>query len=354
MKKEIKIENKFIGENHPCFIIAEAGVNHNGSLTLAKKLVDVAVDAGVDAVKFQTFKTEDLVTKKTDMAKYQKNNTKINETQFEMLKKLELNENDFIELKNYCDKKNIIFMSTPHTDSSIDFLDSLMPAFKIGSGDVTNIPLLEKVAKKGNPIILSVGMANLEEVRLAVNSITKFNNDLILLHCTTNYPCPRTNVNLSVMDTLKKEFGLLVGYSDHTEGINISIMAANYGAQLVEKHFTLDKNMEGPDHKASLNPNELKEMVKKIRENKKIDIPEEILGSTDKIPTKEEIEIAKVARKSIVALVNIPKGTIITKDMLTIKRPGIGLSPSKLYDVIGKKTLKNIERDELIKLNDLE
>jgi N-acetylneuraminate synthase/N,N'-diacetyllegionaminate synthase len=341
--KKIKIGNKLIGEEKPCFIIAEAGVNHNGSLELAKKLVDGAKEVGVDAIKFQTFKAEDLVTKKTEMASYQKKNMGKKESQFEMLKKLELTERDFIELKKYCDKKGIIFLSTPHTEDAIDFLESLVPVYKIGSGDLTNLPFLEKVARKQKPIILSTGMATLNEIREAVNTIKKErNNKIILLHCTTNYPCPLEEVNLRAMLTLKKEFNLPVGYSDHTLGILVPIMAVAMGAKIIEKHFTLDKNLPGPDHKASLEPKELKEMVESIRN------VEKALGNGIKRPTKNEEKIKSFVRKTIVAKVNIPKGIKITKEMLSIKRAGVGIEPKYLKKIIGKVAKKNIVKEEII------
>ncbi len=325
------------------FIIAEAGVNHNGNFNLAKKLIDVAKKAKVDAVKFQTFKSENVVTKKTKMATYQKKNIGKKQTQLEMIKKLELSKNDFIKLEKYCDKKNITFLSTPHSEDIIDFLNDLIPIYKIASGDLTNLPFLEKIAKKQKPIILSTGMATMNEVREAVKIIKKQkNNRIILLHCTTNYPCPPDKVNLKAMLTLKKEFDLPVGYSDHTSGYDVPIMATAMGAQVLEKHFTLDKNLPGPDHKASLEPTELKKMVKKIRETEKI------LGNGIKKPTKSEQNIKKIVRKSIIARTDIPKNTKIRKEMLIIKRPGTGIAPKNINKILNKKSKKNIERDSLI------
>ena len=355
--KEIKIRNKVIGENQPVFIIAEAGVNHNGDFELAKKLIDAAKESRADAVKFQTFQAENLVTKHASMAEYQEKNTGKKETMQEMIKKLEISYDDFKKLKNYCDEKDILFLSTPHSDDAIDFLDPLMPVFKIGSGDLTNFPFLEKIAQKGKPIILSTGMATMEEVFEAVDLIKKSGNDkIILLHCTTNYPCDLKDVNLRAMQTIKDKTNLLVGYSDHTLGLETSKLAASLGAVVIEKHFTTDKNLPGPDHKASATPEELKELVRAIR-NKNYDIPEEkkelILGSAEKKPTEEEIEIAKVARKSIVAKVNIPKGTIITGDILMIKRPGTGIPSKYLNDIVGKKAKTLIKKDNLIQKTDL-
>lgn len=346
--KKIIIKNKKIGEKSPSFIIAEAGVNHNGNIKLAKKLIDKAKEAGVDAIKFQTFKTEDIVTKQASQAKYQAKNIGKKESQYEMLKRLELSEKDFIELKKYCDGKKIIFLSTPHTEQAIDFLDALVPAYKVGSGDLTNLPFLEKMARKNKPIILSTGMAILAEIKEAVKVIKNQNNNkIIILHCTTNYPCPLEEVNLRAMETIKKEFNLLTGYSDHTKGINVSLVAVGLGACLIEKHFTLDKNLPGPDHKASLEPAELKKLVEEIRNIEKA------MGNGIKKPNKSEEEIKKVARKSVVAKVNIKKGEKITKEMLIIKRPGTGIEPKHLNKLINRKVKKNIKQDSLIKFQDI-
>jgi len=345
---KIKIGEKLIDKRNPCFIIAEAGVNHNGDIGLAKELIDAAKKAGADAVKFQTFKTENLVTENAEMAEYQKKNLGKKESQLKMLKKYELNYNDFKRLKRYCDKKGIIFLSTPHSEDAVDFLEPLVPAYKIGSGDLTNLPFLEKIAQKKKPIILSTGMAMLDEVREAVKVIKKHgNNKIILLHCTTNYPCPIEEVNLKTMLTLKREFRLPVGYSDHTLGILVPIMAVAMGAQVLEKHFTLNKNLPGPDHKTSLEPDELREMVKKVRE------AEKALGDGIKKPTKSEEKIKKIVRKSIVAKNDIPGDAVITEDMLIIKRPGIGIKPKYLNKIIGKKAKKDIKKDSLIKFEDL-
>jgi N-acetylneuraminate synthase/N,N'-diacetyllegionaminate synthase len=330
----IKIGNKLINESEPCFIIAEIGVNHNGSLKLAKRLIDEAKKSGADAVKFQIFKAENLVRVRTK--------------EYEMLKKLELPYSHFEELKRYCEKRKIIFLATSHNDDAIDFLELLVPAYKIGSGDLTNSPFLEKVAKKKKPIILSTGMANLEEIREAIKTIKKAgNNKIILLHCTTSYPCPLEDVNLRAMLTLKKEFNLPVGYSDHTLGILVPIMAVAMGAKVIEKHFTLNKNLPGPDHKASLEPKEFKEMVKAI-----CDV-ERALGSGVKKPTKNEEKIKKIVRKSIIAKTDIPKGEKIRKEMLIIKRPGTGIEPKYINKIIGKIAKREIKKDSLIKFQDL-
>ena len=349
MKKIIKIGKKPIGLGKPCFIIAEAGVNHNGDINLAKKLVDVAVNAGADAVKFQTFKAEGVVTKNTDIAPYAKRNIGMNLKQYDMIKKMELTYDEFKKLKKYCDKKNIIFLSTPHSLDAIDFLEDLIPAYKFGSGDLTNIPALEYAAKKHKPMILGTGMAALSEIRTTVHAIRKTgNNDIILLHCTTNYPCPFNEVNLRAMLTMQNTLNCLVGYSDHTLGVTVPIMASTLGAVVVEKHFTINKNLPGPDHKASLEPEELKTMVTAIRN------VEIILGSYTKKPTVSEKKNINLVRKSIVAKKDIKKGVIVRKDMLDFKRPADGLSPSVINDIIGKKTKQIIKKDEKIQLKMVE
>ena len=349
MITEFKIGDREVGLNKPIFIIAEAGVNHNGSLKLAKKLTDVAADAKVDAVKFQTFKAEKLVTKDAKQADYQSKNTGKKESQFDMLKRLELKDEFHKILKNYAEKKGLVFMSTPFDEESIDFLDKLgVIIFKAGSGELTNIPYLKKMASKGKPMILSTGMGNMKEVKEAVDTIKKTGNQkFVILHCTTNYPTPYEDVNMRAMETMRTELNCLVGYSDHTEGILVPIVAASMGAVVIEKHFTLNRNMEGPDHKASLEPNELKEVVKQIR------FVETIRGKEEKKPSKSEKKISDVVRKSIVAKVNIPKGTIIKKEHLIIKRPGGGINPNKIKIVIGKKTIKNIKKDTVLKMSDL-
>jgi N-acetylneuraminate synthase len=309
--------------NGHCFVIAEVGVNHNGSMEIAKKLVDAAVAAGADAVKFQTFKTEKLVTKNAQKAEYQKQNTKNNGTQFEMLKKLELSYEDHIKIYNYCSKKNIMFLSTPFDFESADLLEKLgVKMYKISSGDVTNLPLLKYIASKKKTMILSTGMSNLGEIEEAVDSIKAEGNDeIILMHCTSNYPARYEDVNLKAINTLKNSFYLPVGYSDHTPGIEIPIAAAALGACVIEKHFTLDKSMEGPDHKASLNPHELTEMVKSIRNI------ESAIGSGIKKCSLNEENVKVAARKSIVASRDIKKGEIINIEDIDYKRPGSGLAP---------------------------
>lgn len=341
--KKLKIDNKWIREGGHCFIIAEAGVNHNGDIEIAKKLIDAAKKAGADAVKFQTYKSENVTSKYVEMANYQKKNIGKEERQLEMIKKFELPYENFIELKEYCDRKQIMFLSTPHSYDAIDFLENLVPAYKIGSGDLTNLPFLEKIAEKGKPIILSTGMANLGEIEEAVETIKNNGNDrIILLHCISSYPTKVEDANLKAIQTLKQAFKLPVGFSDHTVSVVIPAVAVAMGACVIEKHFTLDKNMPGPDHKASLEPNELKEMIENIRE------VEKAMGDGIKKPTPEEEEIKKVVRKSIVAKVNIPKGSIIARDMLEIKRPANGIPPKYIEEIVGKKAKIDIEEDEVI------
>jgi len=341
---EIELANKLIGKGMPCFIIAEAGVNHNGDVKLARKLIDVAKEAGADAVKFQTFKAEDVVTKTAEKAEYQKRTAGAEESQFVMIKKLELEERDFMELFDYAHRKGIIFLSSPFDKRSVDLLDKLgVPAFKIASGEITNLPLIKYIAQKGKPIILSTGMSTMAEIKEALQVINdEGTRDIVLLHCISSYPAKTEDVNLKAMETLRHEFKLPVGLSDHSLGITIPIAAVALGACVIEKHFTLDKSLPGPDHQASLEPEELKQMIKAIRE------VEKAMGDGNKMPTEEEKQIQKVARRSIVSRVDIPQGTIITEEMLAIKRPGTGLEPKFLDMVIGARAKVNIFTDELI------
>ncbi len=344
-KNNIKIGNKFIGPNQPVFIIAEAGVNHNHQLDLALKLVDAAADAGADAVKFQTFRAEQVVTPEAKMAGYQRKNIGQAESQFAMLKKLELKEEYYPELIKYANKKNIVFLSTPHGGfQSVDFLHSLnVPAFKFGSGDLNNLPLLQYAAKFKKPMILSTGMGNVVEIKEAVATVKKAGNQkIILLHCTTDYPCRFEDINLRAMKTLMNFPGILVGYSDHTHDTQTSVMAATLDACVVEKHLTLDKNLPGPDHKTSLEPGEFKNLVEQLR---KIPV---ILGSFKKAPTKRELKYLPLVRKSIVTTVDIKKGEKFTKENLGIKRPGIGLSPRYYSSIISKISRRDIKADTLI------
>jgi N-acetylneuraminate synthase/N,N'-diacetyllegionaminate synthase len=342
--KRVRIRDRLVGEAEPFFIIAEAGVNHNGDVNLAKRLVDVAKEAGVDAVKFQTFKAEELVTETAEKAAYQKETTSSEESQFEMIKKLELSGRNFEEISAYAHRKGIIFLSSAFDKGSADLLDKLgVPAFKIGSGEITNFPLLKHIAKKKKPIILSTGMSTLDEVEEALTIIRNQGaKEIILLHCVTNYPAKVEDTNLRAMETLRQTFKLPVGLSDHTLGITIPIAAVALGACVIEKHFTLDKNLAGPDHKASLEPDELKHMVKSIRD------VEKAMGDGIKRPTKEEEKNRKAVRKSIVTRIDIPKGAVIIKKMLAIKRPGNGLEAKYMNLVVGKKAKENIKSGETI------
>lgn len=346
----INIGNRYIGRKYSTFIIAEAGVNHNGDIEVAKRLIDVAVETGADAVKFQTFNVDDLVTKNAPKAKYQQETTDEKESQYKMLKKLELSKEEHLILKEYCQQKNIIFMSTPFDFSSVDLLEEIgIQAFKVGSGDLTNLPLLEYIAQKNKPIILSTGMSNLGEVEEAVNTILDTGNkDLILLHCVSNYPTEFKDVNLRAIQTLGNAFKLPVGYSDHTPGIEIPIAAVAMGAKVIEKHFTLDKNMEGPDHKASLNPEELKEMVKSIRN------VEKSLGDGIKRCMDSEKDTRKVARRSLVAKRDLKAGEVLTEDNIGIKRPGTGIKPKYYNKITGHKINKDIYHDTLFQWEDIE
>jgi len=328
------------------FIIGEAGVNHNGSLELAKKMIDAAKDAGVDAVKFQTFVSENLVSCFAEKAEYQKAATGAAENQLEMIKKLELSYDDFRALKSYAEKLDIIFMSTPFDIDSIDFLAELgMDIFKIPSGEITNLPYLIRIGNLKRKVILSTGMSSISDINEAVTILQNAGtDDITLLHCNTAYPTPYEDVNLHVMNTLHETFRLPVGYSDHTNGIEVSIAAAALGAVVIEKHFTLDRTMEGPDHKASLEPSELKQMVQAIRHI------EQALGSSEKQPTGSELVNRDIARKSIVAKCGIKAGTVFTEDNITVKRPGNGISPMKWFEVLGQKAPRDFIQDELIEL----
>jgi len=328
------------------FIIAEAGVNHNGSIMIAKELIDVASISGADAVKFQTFKAENLVAKNTQKADYQKQTTDASESQFDMIKKLELDVDTHKELITYCQEKNIIFLSTPFDHESVDLLSDLgLQTFKIPSGEITNLPYLRHVGSLGKRVILSTGMSNLEEVGDALNILINAGtskDNITVLHANTMYPTPMEDVNLNAMLTIQKEFGVDVGYSDHTLGIEVDIAAVAVGASCIEKHFTLDKSMDGPDHKASLEPEELKAMVSAIRNIEKA------MGNGKKNPSPSESVNIGVVRKSIVASQNINKGEVLTEKNIAVKRPGNGISPMKWDSVIGSIATKNYNTDDLI------
>lgn len=327
-------------------IIAEAGVNHNGDLETAKKLALVAKQCGADIVKFQTAQLSSLVSRYARMADYQKENIGQDMSQQEMLKKLLLTYEEFTILSEYCKEIGIKFLSTPFDIESIHFLNELgCDIWKVPSGEITNLPYLLEIAKTKKPIIMSTGMCQLDEIERAIKTL-KHNGsgDISLLHCTTEYPAPYEEVNLKAMNTLKETFGAEVGYSDHTKGIEVPVAAVAMGATIIEKHFTLDKNMEGPDHKASLEPDELAQMVQSIRHIEKA------LGDGVKAPTPSERKNIQIARKSIVAKCNIKKGDVFTQDNITTKRPGNGISPMKWFEVLGQVAMRDYAEDELIEL----
>jgi len=343
MYNGIKIGNKFVGPGFPVFIIAEAGVNHNGSMELAKKMIDVAKESGADAIKFQTFKTENMIIKNAQKAEYQKKATGKG-NQYKMLKSLELDAANFRKLTQYAKKKDIIFLSTPFDKVSVDLLEELcVSAYKIGSGELTNIPLLKYIAEKKKPIILSTGMANLGEIDEALNVFKESGlENIIILHCVSSYPTKIDDINLKAINTLRSVFKFPTGFSDHTIGINVPIASVALGVCVIEKHFTLDKKLPGPDQRSSLDPEELRLMVKSIREI------EVALGNGNIKPTSDEKKNMEVVRKSIVSSMDIKKGSILTEEMIDIKRPGTGISP-KMYDkILGKKVKRLIKKDELI------
>jgi len=343
----IELDQRKIGPDNPCFIIAEAGVNHNGDLNMARQLIDVAIEAKADAVKFQTFKADHVMTPFAPKASYQKDATGPEESQLDMVRKLELSKEAHEELASYAMERGILFMSTPFDEPSVDLLDGLgIPIFKIPSGEITNLPFLEYVSNKKKPIIMSTGMSTLGEVETAVEIVSDTgNNQLVLLHCVSNYPAAPADVNLLAMLTMRQAFGCPVGFSDHTLGIEIPIAATALGACVIEKHFTLDRSLPGPDHQASLEPDQLAEMIRAIRN------VEVSLGDGKKHPAHREIEIAKIARRSLVAAQDINSGTMIEKDMISIKRPGTGLHPPMLNQLIGRRTRIDISAGEILTLS---
>jgi len=333
-------------------IIAEAGVNHNGNMEMAKQLIAVAADAGADYVKFQTFKTEKLVSAKAETAEYQKKNTNTTSSQYELLKKLELSLEQHHELISYCKQKNIRFLSTAFDLESVDLLVSLgIELFKIPSGEITNLPYLKKIGALNKQVIVSTGMCVMDEITAAVNALIKAGTakeKISVLHCTTDYPTAMQDVNLNAMLTIKNQLHVPVGYSDHTLGIEVPVAAVAMGATIIEKHFTLDKSLPGPDHKASLEPTELKAMITAIRNIEKA------LGSGDKQPSETEKKNILVARKSIHLVKKLAKGHILTEGDLTMKRPGDGISPMKMEEVIGKKIKKDLETEHKLMWGDVE
>ena len=338
MVSAVPVAGRLIGPREPCFIIAEAGVNHNGDLNLARRLIDAAVAARADAVKFQTFRAERLATRNAPKAAYQRQATDPRESQFEMLKRLELSESAHQELMAHCQRQGILFLSTPFEEESADFLERLgIAAFKIASGELTNWPFLAHVARKDRPVILSTGMATLEEVRGAIEIIRANGNPpLVLLHCVSRYPADASDANLQAMRSMVEAFGVPVGFSDHTLGITVAVAARALGACVIEKHITLDRTLAGPDHQMSLEPEGLRALVKDLR------LVEAALGDGRKVPAPGEAAVAAVARKSLVAARRIPSGSPLTRRTIDIKRPGTGLPPSMLSRVVGRRAAKDI------------
>jgi N-acetylneuraminate synthase len=346
MVKPVRIGDRSVGPDLPCLVIAEAGVNHNGSLEMALRLVDVAADAGADIVKFQTFRSEEVVSPIAPRADYQTRNTGSSESQLEMVKKLELPIEAFQAIKHHCDMRGIVFLSTPFDRGSVDLLKTLdVLAFKVGSGELTNLPFLKYIAEQRKPLIVSTGMSTLDEVKAAVDVVKKAEDpNLVLLHCVSNYPASASSVNLRAMKTLEKNFEVPSGYSDHTGGIEISLAAAALGACVIEKHFTLDRSLPGPDHKASLEPNELRAMAAGIRK------VQAALGDGRKQPAAEELNTAAVARRSLVAACDLRAGTVLAESMIAIRRPGTGLPPARLQELIGRRLRQDLAAGNLFTL----
>ena len=342
----IAIGKRLIGPGQPCFIIAEVGVNHNGDITLARRLIDVAATAGADAVKFQTFQADRLVSPTAPKAEYQQRMTGAEESQWEMLRRLELSQPAHRELQEYAQLRHMLFLSAPFDEESADLLEALgVAAFKIPSGEITNLPFLAYLAHKGKPMIVSTGMSHLKEVETAVNTIKREGNDkIILLHCVSSYPAAPQEVNLRAIDTMAKTFELWVGFSDHTQGIEIALAAVAVGACVIEKHLTLDRNLPGPDHRISLEPPEFRALVQGIRK------VEASLGHGRKEPSASAANTARVARKSLVAARDIPAGTPLTRELIAVKRPGTGLAPTMQLQLMGRTTRKAIPAGTLLTL----
>ena len=346
MQREITITGRKIGPGRPCFVIAEAGVNHNGDLDLGRQLIDVAVAAGADAVKFQTFKADRLAAASAPKAKYQIENTGTSESQQEMLRKLELTGEMQEAFAAHCRERGILFLSTPFDEGSADELEALgVPAFKVPSGELTNLPLLRHLARKGKPMIVSTGMSYLGEVETALHAIAGEGNDAVaVLHCVSNYPAAAGDINLRAMGTMAEAFRIPVGYSDHSSGIEISVAAAALGATIIEKHFTIDRRLPGPDHVASLEPDELREMMRAIRS------VEAALGDGIKRPTAAEASTADVARRSLVAAVPLRAGMVLGAEHVAILRPGTGLAPALLPHIVGRTLRMPVEQGALLRL----
>lgn len=342
--RSVKLGQVLVGPGRPVFVIAEAGVNHNGNLAKARRMVEVAAKAGADAVKFQTFKAERLVTVNAPKAAYQCKTTAAHESQFDMLRRLELSEAAHRELFSFCRKKNILFLSTPFDEQSADFLDALgLAALKVGSGELTNLELLKHIARKQKPMIISTGMATLSEVGKALRVVKAAGNQhVILLHCVSNYPAAGADLNLRAIATLARKFHVPVGFSDHTSGIEMAPVAVALGACVIEKHFTLSRKLPGPDQKCSLEPDELSRMIRVIR------MTEEALGTGEKIPVRSERDTAQVARRSLISNCAIPKGVKVTAAMIAVRRPGTGLAPEMLSRIVGRVSRVFIPEGKLI------
>lgn len=343
--KKIKLGNIVISENSRVFFIAEAGVNHNGSMVLAKRLIDIACDAGASAVKFQHFKSEDLVLKDTPKAPYQRARTNAGESQYKMLKKLEFSSKELFELKDYCHKRKIIFLVTPFDNASLEELDRLgVCAYKVSSTDVTNLLFLKNVAKRGRPVILSTGMANLKEIIAALKEIYPYNKNVILLQCTSNYPALDNEINLKVIPRFNRLFKMLVGFSDHSIGIKAIPYAVCLGARVIEKHFTIDRTLPGPDHRASLSPSQLKTVINDIRQL------EIYLGTGIKKPTLSEIEIKNFLTKYLVTASPVKRGERFSESLITAKRTGgLGIPAAKYRKILNRYSRKEYMKDEIIK-----
>lgn len=340
--RKIRIGDRLIGGGEPTFIVAEAGINHNGSIENAKELIESAARCGADAVKFQTHIPEKEMLRQDVTADY------VGEPLFDLLKRVELSREDHVVLKEYAEEKNLIFYSTPFCVEAVDLLEEIdVPAYKVGSGEIANPPLLERIAKIGKPVILSTGMSNLEEVEEAIGIVTQYNQQLVILQCTSTYPSSYEDIHLNAMDTLRK-FGFPVGLSDHSQGIYVALAAVALGACYIEKHFTIDKNWPGPDQKASIEPKELRELVRGVR------AIEKAMGAFEKQVQDREKPVRDMARESVVSVEEIPKGSIITKDMVWVKRPGTGIPAKRMGEVIGRRTRRTVGKDQLISWGDLE
>ncbi|MYM60763.1 N-acetylneuraminate synthase [Vibrio sp. OCN044] len=344
--KEIFIGDKVISTSSATFVIAEAGVNHGGDMAVAKKLIDLASESGADAVKFQTFSADDLILDNVEKAPYQKKTTAVSESQMDMLRKLEVTKEQNVELKSYSQEKGIIFLTTPFDENSLEQIDSLdLLAYKVASTDTTNLPFLKKIAKKGKPIFLSTGMTYLSEIELALRTIYKFNQNVVLLQCTANYPIRDEEANLKVIDTFKENFDVLVGYSDHSVGVGAAPFAIPMGAKVVEKHFTLDKSLEGPDHEASLSPEELKDFVSLVR---RVD---SYMGTAVKTPNLSETRTRASLQKCLVAACDIKQGDLFTEENIVAKRTGgIGISPIYSIDILGQIATRDFNTNDIIEI----